>query len=108
MGCLGIKIKFHLSPLCFLVITSLKKYNQIWGVSYSHAWGVQQQKYIWPWEGVKWSNNFNNKVNFKDFYTKFWCVFSQMKDTKHIRRIFFLSPGSCPRGVTRGCLGGKN
>ena len=31
-----------------------------------------------------------------------------MKDTKHIRRIFFLSPGSCPRGVTRGCLGGKN
>ena len=25
MGCLGIKIKFHLSPLCDLVLTSLEK-----------------------------------------------------------------------------------
>ena len=25
-----------------------------------------------------------------------------MKDTKHIRRVFILSPGSCPRGRTLG------
>ena len=30
-----------------------------------------------------------------------------MKDTKHIRRVFILSPGSCPRGGTWGYLGAK-
>ena len=62
-----------------------------------------------PGEGLtgQISFNFNEKVNFKVFIPS-WCVFSQTKDTKHIRRIFFLSPGSCPRGVTWGCLGGKN
>ena len=30
-----------------------------------------------------------------------------MKDTKHIRRIFILSPVSCPRGGTWGYLGAK-
>ena len=35
------------------------------------------------------SFNFNHKVNFKDFYTRLYvCVFSQMKDTKHIRQDF--------------------
>ena len=62
-----------------------------------------------PGEGLtgQISFNLNQKVNFKVFIPS-WSVFSQMKDTKHIRRIFFLSPGSCPRGVTRGYLGGKN
>ena len=51
-----------------------------------------------PGEGSKGqiSLNFNYKVNLKDFYTKL-CMFSQMKDTKHIRQIFVVSPGSCPR-----------
>ena len=30
------------------------------------------------------------------------CVFSQMKDTKHIRQDFQSIPGSCPRGGTSG------
>ena len=30
-----------------------------------------------------------------------------MKDTKHIRRVFNVSPGSCPRGWTWGYLGAK-
>ena len=39
-----------------------------------------------PWEGSKGQISFNNnsKVNFKDFYFQTLCVFSQMKDTKHI------------------------
>ena len=46
-----------------------------------------------PWgsgEGSKGqiSINFNYKVNFKDFLYQALCVFSQMKDTKHIRRYF--------------------
>ena len=38
------------------------------------------------------------------------CVFSQIKDTKHIRWVFFLSPWSCPRGGALwrwGCPGGQ-
>ena len=30
-----------------------------------------------------------------------------MKDKKGIGGIFILSPGSCPRGGTWGCLGGQ-
>ena len=43
-----------------------------------------------PGEGSKGqiSINFNYKVNFKDFIFQTLCVFSQMKDTKHIRRVF--------------------
>ena len=58
-----------------------------------------------PWGGSKGQIllNFNKYVNFKDFY-----VFSGIKDIKHINRIFVLWPGSCPRGGTWGCPGGKN
>ena len=43
-----------------------------------------------PGEGSKGqiSFNFNYKVNFKDFLCQTLYVFSQMKDTKHIRRDF--------------------
>ena len=45
--------------------------------------------------------NFNYKVNFKDFYTKL-CVFSQMKDTKHIRRDFYSVARVMPQGWGAG------
>ena len=43
-----------------------------------------------PGEGSKSqiSFNFDYKVNLKDFMQNFVYVFSQMKDTKHIRRDF--------------------
>ena len=58
-----------------------------------------------PGEGSKGqiSFNFNYKVNFKDFYTK-RCVFSQMKDTKHIRRDFYSVPWVMPQGWDFGAL----
>ena len=34
------------------------------------------------------------------------CVFSQIKDIKHIEQNFILLPGPCPKGVTLGCSGG--
>ena len=46
-------------------------------------------------------------IQFQRYLFKTLCVFSQMKDTKHIRRVFFMSPGSCPRGVTWEYLGAK-
>ena len=48
-----------------------------------------------PGEGSKGqiSLNFNNKVNFI-FLNQTVCVFSQIKGIKHIKRIFFMWPGS--------------
>ena len=101
-------------PLCYLLLNHWTKFNLIWCVSYSHEWGVQCQFFLAPppWgfgEGSKGqiSFNFNYKVNFKDFLFQTLCVYSQMKDTKRIRRDFIMSPGSCPRGETWGCLGAK-
>ena len=39
---------FHLSvcPLCYLLLNHWTKSNQIWCVSYSHEWGMQQHFFI--------------------------------------------------------------
>ena len=73
---------------------------------------MQQQKILGsaPWgpgEGSKGqiSFNFNYKVNFKDFYTKTLCLFSQMKDTEHIRRDFNSIAWVMPKGSDFGALG---
>ena len=64
-----------------------------------------------PGEGPKGqiSLNFSYKVKFKDFLTKL-CVFSHMKDIKHIRRDFHLAAWFMPQewdlGVRRG-VGGR-
>ena len=68
----------------------------IFGVSAS--WGLG--------EGPKGqiSLNLNYKVNFEDFSTKL-CVFSQMKDIKHIRQDFHSVPWvmHAPGFGTWGC-----
>ena len=38
----------RLRPVCYLLLNRWTKFNQIWCVSYSHAWGVQQQIFLWP------------------------------------------------------------
>ena len=113
-GCLGAKIKFRpaICPLCYLLLNHWTKFNQIWCVSYSHEWGAQQQTFFGPAPGALGSKgqisfNFNYKVNFKDFYTK-PCVCTHNCGIQNISdKIFILSPGSCPKGGTLGCLGAK-
>ena len=91
--------------LCYLLLNHWTKFNQIWCVSYSHEWGVQQQIFfgraLWgPGEGSKGqiSFNFNFKVNFKDLFTKL-CMCSPKRKTQNVSdRLFILLPGSCPRG----------
>ena len=67
--------------------------------------------FLGPWGGVKRSNiiNFNYKVNFKDFLYQTLCVFSQMKDTKHIRRDIHSVAWVMPQGwdLALGCSGGQ-
>ena len=57
------------------------------------------------------SFNFNYKVNFKDFLYQTLCVFSQMKDTKNVRRDFHSIAWVMPQGLgpwSWGCPGGQN
>ena len=60
-----------------------------------------------PGEGSKGqiSFNFNYKVNFKDFLFQTLCVFSQMKDTKHIRRDLHSVAWVMSQGWDFGALG---
>ena len=69
-------------PSRYLLLNHWTKSNQIWCVSCSHEWGVQQHIFFGPapWgpgEGPKGqiSLNFNYKVNYNDFLTKL-CVSS--------------------------------
>ena len=49
-GCLEAKIKLcpAVCPLCYLLLNHWTKVNQIWCVSYSHEWGMQQQFFFGP------------------------------------------------------------
>ena len=61
-----------------------------------------------PGEGSKGqiSLNFNYKVNYKDFYTKLWCVFSRIKDKKYIEQDVHSVTWAMPKGWDLGVLGG--
>ena len=71
--------------------------------------GVCNGTFFWPrplgpWGGAKRSKiiKFQLQSQFQRFFNQTLCVFSHMKDIKHI-----WSPGSCPRGVgLRGTVGG--
>ena len=60
-----------------------------------------------PWGGVKKSNiiYFQLQSQFQRFLYQTLCVFSQMKDTKHIRRDFHSVPWVMPQGWDFGALG---
>ena len=53
------------------------------------------------------SLNFGYNVNFKDFLYQTLCVFSQMKNTKHIRRDFHSVTWVMPQGWDLGCWGAQ-
>ena len=94
----------HLCPsirLLSYLLNHWTKFNQIWCVSYSHECGVKRQVFftLGHGEGSKGQIfNFNYKVNFK---TKLLCVFSQMKDTKHIGLDFHSVAWVMPQGGGR-------
>ena len=112
-GYLGAKIKFRraVCPLCYLLLNHWTKFNQIWCVSYSHEWGAQCQIFLAPPPGalgkgqkVKYHLISITKSISKIFIPTL-CVFSQMKDTKHIRRDFYSVPWVMPQGWDFGALG---
>ena len=86
---------------------NMGKYSIKFGVWVYHINGASKGKIYFaspPGKGSK----FQFQSPFQRFLYQTLCVFSQMKDTKHIRGNFLLSPGSCPRGGTWEVLRGKN
>ena len=74
---------------------------------------MQQQTHFWPhpWGGGEGSKgqlslNFNNKVNFKDFYTKHCVCTYKYKDKKHIEQDIYFDAWVMPQVWAWGRWGG--
>ena len=96
-------VRLPVRPSRYLLLNHWTKSNQIWCVSCSHEWGVQQLIFFCPapWgpgEAPKGQISLNIikiqlQSQFQRFLNQCLCVFSQMKDIKHIRRDIILPPG---------------
>ena len=105
---------FRLSvrPSRYLLLNHWTKSNQIWCVSCSHEWGVQRKFFFGPapWgpgEGPKGQISLNIikfqlQSQFQRFLNQTLCVFSHMKDIKHIRREFHSAAWVMPQGSDFG------
>ena len=85
------------------------KFNQIWCVSYLHQWHMQRDNFfgphpLGPWGGAKRSNiiKSQSQSQFQRFLNQTLCVFSQMKNIKHIRRDFHSVIWVMPQGWDLG------
>ena len=85
------------------------KFNQIWCVSNLHQWHMQRHNFLGPnplgpWGGAKRSNiiKSQSQSQFQRFLNQTLCVFSQLKDIKHIRRNFHSVPWVMPQGWDLG------
>ena len=79
------------------------KFNQIWCVSNLHQWHMQRHNFLvtlGPWGGAKRSNiiKSQSQSQFQRFLNQTLCVFSQLKDIKHIRRDFHSVAWVMPQG----------
>ena len=86
--------------------------QQNWCVSYSHEWHMQRHNFfgprpLGPWGGAKRSNIIKVwlQSQFQIFLNQTLCVFSQMKDIKHIRRDFHSVAWVIPQGWDLGLPG---
>ena len=91
------------------------QFNQIWCVSFLHQWHMQRHNFfgphpLGPWKGAKRSN-IEKSQSQSQFQSQTLCVFSQMKDIKHIRRYFhsvaWVIPQGSDLGVPWGVVGQK-
>ena len=93
----GQTVKYYYVPL-----NHWTKFSQIWCASYSHEWGKQQQICFWPrplgrGQKVKYHLILITKSISKICIPNL-CVFSHMKDIKHIRWDFHSVAWVMPQG----------
>ena len=74
-----------------------------------HQWHMQQHNFfgphpLGPWGGAKRSNiiKSQSQSQFQRFFNQTLCVFSQLKDMKHIRRDFHSVAWVMPQGWDLG------
>ena len=113
---LGPSVCPSVCPSRYLLLNRWTKFNQIWCVSCSHGKGVQQHIFFGPapWgpgEGPKGQIllniiRFQLQSQFQRFFNQTLCVFSHMKDLKHIRRDFHSLVWVMPQGSDLGVLWG--
>ena len=95
-----------------------RKFNQIWCVSYLHQWHMQPHNFLdlhplGLWGGAKRSNiiKCQSQSQFQRFLSQTLCVFSQLKDIKHIRGDFhsvaWVMPQAWDLGIPWGVGGSK-
>ena len=85
------------------------KFNQIWCVSNLHQLHMQRHNFLGPhhlgpWGGAKRSNiiKSQSQSQFQRFLNHTLCVFSQLKDIKHIRLDFHSVAWVMPKGWDLG------
>ena len=90
-----------------------RKFNQIWCVSNLHQWHMQRHNFLGPhplgpWAGAKRSNiiKSQSQSQFQNFLNQSVCVFSQLKDIKHMRRDFHSVAWVMPQGWDLCTVGG--
>ena len=94
-------------PLCYLLQNHWTKFNQIWCVSYSHEWGLQQQKTFWPRPlgplgGVKYHLISITKSISKIFIPNFVCVLTNERYKTYQTGFLFCRLGHAPGVELRG------
>ena len=89
------------------------KFNQMWCVSNLHQWHMQRHNILdshplGPWGGAKRSNiiKSQSQSQFQRFLSQTLCVFSQLKDIKHIRGDLHSLAWVMPQGWGLGVLWG--
>ena len=98
-------------PLCYLLLNHWTKFNQI-GVRVTHMYGACNVKLFCP---ATWDPGEGQKVKYhlisisksisKIFLYQTLCVFSQMRDIKHIRQDFYSVAWVMTQGWDFGALG---
>ena len=101
-------VRLSVRPLRYLLLNHWTTFNQIWYVSYSHEWGVQRQTFFWSRALGRSQKVKHHLISITKSISKILyqtlCVFSQMKDTKHIRRDFHSVAWVMPQGWDFGVL----
>ena len=91
-------------PSCYLLLNHWAKSNQIYCVSCSHEWAFNGTFF---WAQLPRALGMGQKVNYhlisitksiSKILNQTLCVFSQMKDIKHIKRDFHLAAMVMPQG----------
>ena len=101
-------------PLCYLLLNHWTKFKQIWCVSYSHEWGVQQQFFLAPPPGalgrgqkVKYHLISITKSISKIFIPNFVCVLTNERYKTYQTGFSFCRLGHAPGVGLRGAGGAQ-